>query len=111
MPVEREFPLPKIIPSVSEYAPRHHRENGHDGDDDGDLPRLDLVATDVPPARKVNNIKGWLKLLTHREMREFVGEIFDAHEQLFPQNQGSTLSQSITRVQFSDVLDKVAHGD
>jgi hypothetical protein len=106
MAVEREFPLPKIIPSVSEYAPRHHREA--DDETDKEPPRLDLVA--VPP-RKVNNIKGWIKMLTYREMCELVEEIFNAHEQLFPQNQGSTLSPSITRVQLSDVLDKVAHGD
>lgn len=107
MSVEREFPLPKVL-GLNAYAPRQHREE--ETGDDGP-PRLDLVAIDPSPPRKIINIKGWLKLLTHREMREFVREIFDAHEQLFPQNEGSVIAKSIKVAELSDVLDKVAHGD
>jgi hypothetical protein len=62
-------------------------------------------------------IKERLKQLTHREMRDFVGEIFDAHRKLRTerasplQNPVDEGMQSITLVQFPDVLDKFAYGD
>jgi CO dehydrogenase/acetyl-CoA synthase beta subunit len=100
--VEREFPLPRQVGNgvmgnaMSDYIPERHRD----------------AIDNEPPARKVNNIKGWLRLLTHREMKEFVEEIFHAHEQLFSQDQSGHAAEGvITRVQLADVFDKIAYGE
>jgi hypothetical protein len=118
--VEREFPMPKQIGNgvmgnaigakqleqqaqLNAYIPERHRdviENEHGA-----------PASQHEPGRKTNHIKGWLRLLTYREMCEFVGEIFDAHEQLFSKDQSCTGSQVITRDQLCDVFDKIAHGN
>jgi hypothetical protein len=116
MSVEREFPLPRQVgngvmgnamsefakqigqpqPPLNDYIPERHRD----------------AIDNEPPARKVNNIKGWLRLLTHREMKEFVEEIFHAHEQLFSQDQSGHAAEGvITRVQLADVFDKIAYGE
>jgi hypothetical protein len=84
-------------------------------------------ARDIPPpsypAHKtpthVEAIKERLKQLTHREMRDFVGEIFDAHRKLRterapPLQNASVVDEavySISLAQFPDVLDKFAYGD
>jgi hypothetical protein len=120
----REFPLPKVIgngtggfgeepigsaalraaASVSPYAPPMARQSASEAIDN--LP--DFIAARL--ASRVDNIKEWLKLLTHREMRDLVREIFDAHAQLFPQNESNVLAKSIKASELADVLDKVAHG-
>ena len=110
--VEREFPLPRQIgngvmgnamsdftkpqQSLSDYVPERHRD----------------AIDNEPPARKVNNIKGWLRLLTHREMKEFVEEIFHGHQELFGNAETtSPLALAVTPAQLADVFDKIAHGD
>jgi hypothetical protein len=113
----REFPLPKVIgsgtggfgelhaaASVSPYAPPMARQSASEAIDN--LP--DFIAARL--ASRVDNIKEWLKLLTHREMRDLVREIFDAHAQLFPQNESNVLAKSIKASELADVFDKVAHG-
>jgi hypothetical protein len=52
-------------------------------------------------------IKEKLKALTHREMREFVAEIFEARKKLGEQ----TGNEAITRTEMPDVLDRLAYGD
>jgi hypothetical protein len=100
MAVEREFPFPKVVGTALQ---RHHEP-------------VDLEHEPIPdfvsqPSKRVDHIRGWFRLLTHREMRDFVREIFDAHEQLFPQNEGSVIAKSIKAGELADVLDKIAHGD
>jgi hypothetical protein len=60
-------------------------------------------------------IKDRLKQLTHREMRDFVAEIFAAHRKLRSEHQSASdvddFSSSITLAQLPDVLDKFAYGD
>jgi hypothetical protein len=123
MSVEREFPMPKQLgqnalgvnnlsefakrlgeqtnQQVNDYVPQRHRT---EGDADKEAP-----VSERDPARKVKNIKGWLRLLTYREMREFVEEIFNEHKELFGENEGNP--HLITATQLADVFDKIAYGD
>jgi hypothetical protein len=95
--------MPKVVNSPrSAYAPREIEPP-----ETSDVPTLDL--RHVPHG--ADAIKGWLRTLTHREMREFVAEIFNAHKKLHPQADTSVLAPAITSAQLADVLDTVAHGD
>ena len=63
----------------------------------------EAISADPPPykaPRHQDAIREALKKLTHREMRELVGAIYDA-------NGGDT----IARAELPDVLDKFAYGD
>jgi hypothetical protein len=105
---EREFQLPRVIGNgvshgASPYAPRRQ-------DEIEDALNELSIPTFVAQHRS-DNIKEWLKLLTHREMRQFVEEIFSVHRKLFPRDETSILSESIKFGELPDVLDKVAHGD
>jgi hypothetical protein len=102
-----KFPMPEVVNSPhSVYAPRVKEQLQAEGF--SDAPTLDLRAS-VP--RGAEAIKSWLKTLTHREMREFVAEIFDAYKKLHPQPDTAVLAPAITSAQLADVLDAVAHGD
>jgi hypothetical protein len=103
-----QFPMPEVVNSPrSVYAPRVKEQLQAEGFSDAQAV-LDLRA-DIPTG--VEAIKSWLKTLTHRQMREFVHEIFQAYARLHPQPDTSVLAPSITAVQLADVLDAVAHGD
>lgn len=108
MSIEREFPLPKVIGNGTGGLGALARPLGP-------LPEADVDPDFFSPVTRVSDragaIKDWLRLLTHREMRQFVQEIFDAHAKLFPPTETSILARSITAAQLSDVLDKVAYGD
>jgi hypothetical protein len=119
-----DFEMPKVIgngaqraveealqpPPATPYAPPRSRDNYPS------QPAPSPYATHKTPTHS-EAIKERLKQLTHREMRDFVGEIFDAHRKLRTERastlQGaSTIDEgSITLAQFPDVLDKFAYGD
>ena len=75
----------------------------------------------TPPKTQTHSdaIKDRLKQLTHREMRDFVGEIFDAHRKLrtertSPLANAASVEEgigAITISQLPDVFDKLAYGD
>jgi hypothetical protein len=104
--VEEALQPPPAIP----YAPPRSRDNYPS------QPAPSPYATHKTPTHS-EAIKERLKQLTHREMRDFVGEIFNAHLKLRTERastlQGaSTIDEgSITLAQFPDVLDKFAYGD
>jgi hypothetical protein len=106
--MNKPFPMPEVVNSPrSVYAPRagqiEPREDLHHAQ-----AVLDLRA-EIPTG--ADAIKSWLKTLTHREMREFVAEIFSAYKKLHPQPDTAVLAPAITSAQLADVLDAVAHGD
>lgn len=121
--MRREFPLPKTIgdgngmgqlTGLGQFSEQAQMAQDQMGGLNLYAPKecvaVEAEANHVPICR-ADEIKAWLKLLTHREMREFVREIFDAHEQLFPQNESSVIAKSIKLAELADVLDKVAHHD
>ena len=106
MSTNGNFEMPTVVGMRSPYAPRVDIDQQHQEDHHG-APTLDLRAS-IPHGAEA--IKSWLRFLTHREMREFVAEIFVAHAKLHPQSD-TVLARAITAVQLADVLDTVAHGD
>ena len=114
-----QFPMPEVVNSPLSYAPRGRTQQDVANEAVATLASmqtgkqhaqavLDLRAN-IPTG--VDAIKSWLKTLTHREMREFVAEIFAAHKKLHPQSDTSVLAPAITSIQLADILDTVAHGD
>jgi hypothetical protein len=121
-----DFEMPKVIgngaqraveealqpPPATPYAPPRSRDNYPS------QPAPSPYATHKTPTHS-EAIKERLKQLTHREMRDFVGEIFDAHRKLRterapPLQNASVVDEavySISLAQFPDVLDKFAYGD
>jgi hypothetical protein len=105
-----KFPMPEVVNSPrSPYAPRagqivEDKDHFHAQSQ----AVIDLSAN-IPTG--VDAIKGWLKTLTHRQMREFVAEVFAAHKKLHGQADTSILAPAITSAQLADVLDAVAHAD
>lgn len=73
-------------------------------------PRDTTIAVNDISGTKADEIKAWLRLLTHREMRELVKEIYAAHATLFKPEM-SSVERAIKIAELPDVLDKIAHGD
>jgi hypothetical protein len=118
-----DFEMPKVIgngaqraveealqpPPAIPYAPPRSRDNYPS------QPAPSPYATHKTPTHS-EAIKERLKQLTHREMRDFVGEIFDAHRKLRTERVSShkpvdEVVPSITVSELPDVLDKLAYGD
>jgi hypothetical protein len=93
----------------------------------GDIPtfrtQIDDVETDIGKLTSqlrsgddpIKNIRGWLKLLTHRQMRDLVTALFDVHSQIshYPPEMDSRAAEAgkgtISKHQMADVLDAFAH--
>jgi hypothetical protein len=105
--MNKQFPMPEVVNSPRAYAPRAGQIE-HQEDFQHAQGILNLSAN-IPTG--VDAIKSWLKTLTHRQMREFVTQIFDAHKKLHPQSDTAVLAPAITSAQLADVLDAVAHAD
>jgi hypothetical protein len=107
---ERAFDLPKVIPS--QPAPPQSRQQDIDAGLSQYVPQKTKVTQEIDhaSATKADEIKAWLRLLTHREMRELVKEIYVAHSILF-KTEMSSVERAIKVAELPDVLDKIAHGD
>jgi hypothetical protein len=101
---------------VDKFAPPKIR-------DLGDESKKQLISTRFPPPEErearldeiedqvakhtqrgsdpITAIQGWLRLLTHRQMRELVAAIYRVHKS----------ENAITAAELPDVLDKFAYGE
>jgi hypothetical protein len=94
----RPFPMPEVIPPVSPYAPRSQETS-------------DFELDPVNHIRRIDEIRGIMRCLLHREMRELVKEIFEAHAKIPRTETTTSRSPAITAGELADVLDKFAFGD
>ncbi len=109
---ERQFPMPEVLPKQvaeasgpgkrpsSPYAPRPP----------ADIFSSPEVALNTSPLNKIGEIKTLVRTLLHREMRDLVKEIFEAHGKI-PKSETASRNVAISVVELADTLDKFAFGD
>lgn len=102
------FPMPKTI-GGSPYMPR--RSETIEDAIASETARFEAAhVVDHAPPTTIDEIKALMRILLHREMRDLVKGIFEAHGKI-QKPETTTRSPSITPTELADVLDKFAFGD
>ena len=101
---DRSFPMPETVPAKSPYIPRQKPDIFSDTSHA-------LVTHALGSRTKIDEIKATVRMLLHREMRDLVKEIFEAHAKLPRTETTTSRNPAITATELADVLDKFAFGD
>lgn len=112
---ERQFPMPEVLPKQVAEAPGPGKYPSRSASPYVPRPPADIfsspeVALNTSPLNKIGEIKTLVRTLLHREMRDLVKEIFEAHGKI-PKSETASRNVAISVVELADTLDKFAFGD
>lgn len=107
-----QFPMPKTIEntpaSPRDYAPKRGLEAVAEAVAPAAGYRPPPYTPPQPGSQHTATIKDAIKKLTHREMREMVAAIFEAHNKVARENRDG---MAISKDDLADVLDRFAYGE
>ena len=112
-----QFPMPKTIEnapaSPRDYAPKRGLEAVAEAVAPGAVAgyRPSPYTSTQPGSQHTATIKDAIKKLTHREMREMVAMIFEAHVKLHGDLGRADNGDAIGKDRLADVLDRFAYGE